>query len=130
MEAVKKFLLDTWASGNEDYYKYIISWLKGLLVNDRNRVALCMISKPGTGKGGFLDFMRMVLKSSNIAEVCGIQPVIQKHNTIIQNKRLVVINEMSTTREEFRSNFDKIFCSYRDETTIKRPIALPKSLFG
>lgn len=44
VEVVRKFLLETWASGNTDYYTYIISWLKGLLVNDLNRVALCLIN--------------------------------------------------------------------------------------
>jgi hypothetical protein len=121
VDMVKQFLLETWASGNEEYYTYIISWLKGLLVNDMNRVALCMISKPGTGKGWFLNFMRLLLRPSNIAEVCGVQPVIQKHNTIIQNKRLVVINEMSSTREEFRANFDKIKMNITDPKLTVEP---------
>ena len=60
-------------------------------------VALAMIAKQGTGKGFFLSFVRYLLRSVNVCEVAGIGPITQKHNTVMQNKRLVVINEMSST---------------------------------
>ena len=121
LKLIKKFIFETWASSNLEYYEYIISWFKGLLTNDLNRVALCMISKPGTGKGWLLNFLRLVLRSSNIAEVNGVQSIVQKHNTIIQNKRLVVINEMSSTKEEFRANFDKIKMNITDTKLTVEP---------
>jgi hypothetical protein len=109
-DLMKKFVYETWADNNEDNYNYIISWFAGLLTNKKsiNMVALAMIAKPGTGKGFFLSFMKYILRSVNVCEITGIGPITQKHNTCLQNKRLVVINEMSSTRDEFRSNFDKL----------------------
>ena len=110
LELMKKFVFDTWASGNQDTYNYIISWFAGLVTNlsGINMVALAMVAKQGTGKGFFLSFMRYILRSTNVCEVAGIQPITQKHNTSLQNKRLVVINEMSSTKDEFKASFDKI----------------------
>ena len=110
LELMKKFVLETWASGNQEHYNYIMSWFTGLLTNTKgiNMVALAMIAKQGTGKGFFLTFMKYILRAVNVAEVAGIGPITQKHNTVMQNKRLVVINEMSSTKDEFKSNFDKI----------------------
>ena len=110
LELMKRFILETWAYGNVEYYNYIISWIAGLFTNlsSINKIALVMISKPGTGKGFLLEFIKLMLRSINCCEVAGIQAITQKHNSILQNKRLVSINEMSSTKDEFRSNFDKI----------------------
>jgi hypothetical protein len=110
LELMKSFLFESWCNSNQVTYNYIISWFAGLVTNltGINRVALAMVSEQGTGKGFFLEFMKMILRRTNVAETQGIQSISQKHNTIIQNKRLVVINEMSSTRDEFKSNFDKI----------------------
>lgn len=110
LELMKTFIMEVWASCNEEYYNYIISWFAGLVTNldGINRVALAMVSKEGCGKGTLTDFMSYILGNDSIAETIGIQSITQKHNTIIQNKRLVLVNEMSSTKEEFRSNFDKI----------------------
>jgi hypothetical protein len=107
---MKAFVLETWASGDEAIYRYIISWFAGLVTNLKsiNMVALAMVAKQGTGKGFFLQFMKYIIRGINICETQGIGSITQKHNTAIQNKRLVVINEMSSTRDEFKSNFDKI----------------------
>lgn len=109
-EAMKLFLLEIWANNDQTVYKYIISWMAGLFTNLRsiNMVALAMVSKQGTGKGFFLQFLKLLLRGNNVCESQGIGSITQKHNTAIQNKRLVVINEMSSTREEFKANFDKI----------------------
>lgn len=117
LELMKTFVMEVWASGNEHYYNYIISWFAGLVANldGINRVALAMVSKEGCGKGTFTDFMRYILGTDAVAEIVGIQAVTQKHNTVIQNKRLVLVNEMSSTKEEFRSNFDKIKSFITDE---------------
>jgi phage/plasmid-associated DNA primase len=69
---------------------------------------MVLISEQGTGKGFFLNFMRYILRNVNMCEVVGINSITQKHNTIMERKRLAIINEMSSTRDEFKTNFDKI----------------------
>ena len=108
LKLLKQMIFDTWADGDIESYNYIISWFKGLLVNEINRVAMVLISDQGTGKGWLCNFLRYIINNSNVAECCGVENVVQKHNTYIQGKRLVIINEMASTRDEFRSNFDKL----------------------
>jgi hypothetical protein len=103
------FLFNTWANGNKSYLHYIISWFANIVkTGPINGVALVVISEQGTGKGYFVAFMRYILRNVNVCEVVGINSITQKHNTIMERKRLVCINEMSSTREEFKTNFDKI----------------------
>lgn len=102
------FVREIWADNDEEVYTYLISWFAGLLTPGMNRTAIAMVAPQGTGKGFFLEFMKLILRQVNVADMVGIQSITQKHNTAIQGKRVVVINEMSSTRDEFKSNFDKI----------------------
>ena len=51
----------------------------------------------------------------------GIERVVGKHNKHIANKRLIVINEMASTREECKSDFDRIKPYITDETITIEP---------
>jgi len=102
------FVKNIWANKSDENHDYLISWFAGLLTPGINRTAIAMVAPQGTGKGFFLEFMKLILRQSNVADMVGIQSITQKHNTAIQGKRVVVINEMSSTRDEFKSNFDKI----------------------
>lgn len=109
-EMMKDFIKTIWASNNQEYYNYIISWIAGLIQkgNDINKTALVMSSEQGCGKDTLVDFLEYVLGEACILRENGISNITQKHNGHLVGKRLVIINEMSSVREEFRSNFDKI----------------------
>jgi hypothetical protein len=102
------FIRNIWANNEEHVFNYIISWFANLLTEGINKTALAMVSKQGTGKGFLLEFIKLMLRPSNVCEVIGVNSITQKHNSAIQGKRLVVINEMSSTQNEFRANFDKL----------------------
>ena len=110
LELMKSHIMEIWACNNIEYYNYIISWFAGIFTNlsSINKKALVMISPQGCGKGTMIEFLGYLLRDSNIYNGVGVSGITQKHNTAIQNKRLVVINEMSSTKDEFRSNFDKL----------------------
>ena len=118
-----KFIMESWANNDEVNYNYIISWFAGLVVNlgSINKVALAMISGQGTGKGTFIEFMDLILRSVNSVSTTGIQSITGRFNTILQGKRLVNINEMSSTKDEFKSNFDKIKSYITDPTIVIEP---------
>jgi hypothetical protein len=122
-ELMKKFIFETWANSNDEYYKYIISWLAGLVRTDKNNdVALVLISEQGTGKGFVYEFMKnYVIGKWACVDMEGIESVTGKYNEFIENKRLLLINEMCSTRDNFHSNFDKIKANITDPTIqIKR----------
>ncbi len=116
---IKDHIMEVWANNNSEYYNYIVSWFAGLFTNlsSINKRALVMVSPPGCGKNTMIELLELLLKKRNILNTTGIASITQKHNSAIQNKRLVVINEMSSTKEEFKSNFDKIK-SYITDSTI------------
>ena len=120
---MKSFIMESWANNDEVNYNYIISWFAGLVVNlgSINKVALAMISGQGTGKGTFIEFMDLILRSVNSVSTTGIQSITGRFNTILQGKRLVNINEMSSTKDEFKSNFDKIKSYITDPTIVIEP---------
>ena len=98
LELMKRFLFETWASSDETAYAYIVSWFAGLVTNltGINRVALVMVSLQGAGKGTFLEFMALVLRATNMCSLSGIESVTRKFNKILQGKRLINVNELST----------------------------------
>lgn len=121
LDLMKSFIRKVWASNNDAHYKYIVSWLAGLFTDGINKTALVMISKQGCGKGTLIEFLELLLKRSNMYVSSGITAVTQKHNTAIQGKRLIVINEMSSTKDEWRSNFDKLKALITDPTVSIEP---------
>jgi hypothetical protein len=125
---MKSFIFEVWASGNQAHYDYIISWWAGLVTNltGINRVALLMVSDQGTGKNTLAEFMKLVLRSCNVATVEGIDGVVGRFNTQVQNKRLIVMNELCSTKDEFRNNFDKIKPIISDATITIEPKGVNK----
>jgi hypothetical protein len=120
---MKSFIMETWANGNQVHYNYIISWFAGLVtnLNSINKIALAMVSLQGGGKGTLIEFMELILRSVNVVSAPGIEKITGRFNTILQGKRLVNINEMSSTKDEFRSNFDKIKSFITDPTIMIEP---------
>lgn len=127
LQMMLDFIYKAWGNSCQEQYEYIMLWFQGIVknLNGINRVALAMISAEGTGKNTLLDFMNYIVPSNNIANLTGITAVTQKHNDIILNKRIVIINEMSSTRDEFRSNFDKIKSLITDEIISVEPKGRP-----
>ena len=123
LDLIKSYIFETWASSDADRYKYIISWIANNVRNldSISKIALVIISLPGCGKNTLIEFLNYVLKQKNIYNTVGIGSITQKHNKAIQNKRLIVINEMSSTKDEFKSNFDKIKSYITDESISIEP---------
>jgi len=122
-ERIKKFLFEVWATDNQKYYDFIISWMAGIFTNLEgiNKTALALISLQGCGKGFIVDFLSHLVRRTNTQEVVGVRPITQKHNTILINKRLICVNEMSSTRAEFKSSFDKMKALITDGTINVEP---------
>ena len=109
INAINKFIFEVWANSDDELFNYIISWFANILQHDSiNGVALVCYSTQGCGKNTLIDFFRFIFGDKLISESTGITAITQKHNTVIENKRLNVINETSSTRDEFRSNFDRL----------------------
>lgn len=118
------FIKVVWANNDDQNYKYIMSWLKTLL-NAKNGItkkALLCISKQGCGKNTLVDFIKkFIIGNRSIYETVGIEGVTRNFNSILQGKRLVILNELASTSEQFRANFDKIKTFITDDTILIEP---------
>jgi hypothetical protein len=127
LDMMLAFIREVWASGVEEHYKYIMSWLAGLFTNKDalNGIALVMTGPQGTGKNTLTDFLHMIIGEQVMLEISGIDPLVQKHNTAIINKRLIICNEMASTSDRFFSNFDKMKTLVTDRKIMVEPKGLP-----
>jgi hypothetical protein len=102
-----------WACDDEKVYKVILYFLRGLfqcphkLPNKENAIVLA--GDQGVGKEIIIDFISwFVLGKWNVERMSGVDEAVGSFNSHLQGKALCVINEMASTKEEFRSNFDRL----------------------
>lgn len=127
IDAINDVVFNVLADGDEQTYDYILSWFANMLQQpSKNDVALIFISEQGTGKTSVMEIMNMIIGSRNCdISINGIGSITQKHNTAIEGKRLIVVNELCSTREEFRSNFDRIKSFITDPVVRIEPKGFP-----
>ena len=124
VEKMKHFIYESWANRNEEHYRYILAWFAGLVTNltGTNRVCLVMVSSEGAGKGTLVEFMGYILRDSNIISPIGVDSITGTFNQLMEGKRLVVLNEQGSTKENFRGNADKMKSIIADPTLMIRPL--------
>ena len=112
IERLLLILREIWANGNDELYRYLLAWFKMTVAEPEKmaKVALFMYSSAeGAGKGTVVEFLsNYVLGDRLVSEVAGVQTVVDKHYNGLKGRKLLVINEMASTRDEFRHNFDLI----------------------
>lgn len=103
----KELIFMNFATENQEYYDYIMSWFHTLLTKRRTETALCICSKEGIGKNMISNFFKYFIFSENaVYEASGVDGVTSQFNEHIGGMKLVIINELSSTKDEFRKNFD------------------------
>jgi hypothetical protein len=97
------------ANNNNDNYYYILNWLSKLVKEPeiKNGVVLVFIGKQGCGKSIFGRFLReMIIGISISAEVADLTKVTGRFNTILQNKLLITLDEVSNVEKNYHRTFD------------------------
>jgi hypothetical protein len=100
-----------WGGDSVETIAYLVSWFRFVVAHpaEMTKVALYLYSVEGTGKTFLLDFIgRFVLGESLFHVYTGLPQFMEKHDTNKSGKKLLILNEMASTREEFLSSFDKI----------------------
>lgn len=103
------FIKDIICNKSETNFKYIIAWLKHIMVQPWDKTCICIFlqSQQGCGKGAFTNFLRHhVFGTMSSGLVCGLRSLTQKHNGNIANKSLMIVDELPTTSEDFHGQFD------------------------
>lgn len=85
------------ASGDENIYKYIISWVAYLIQNPGKKTKTCLIliGKHGVGKTIFTDIISKLFGEYAHPNISDVDLIAGKFNTELENKILIVLNEFN-----------------------------------
>ena len=102
-----------WADNDKDVYKVLLYFWSELLKNPQDlpnkENAILLIGQQGIGKDFVVNFFQNYVIGENlVGRLTGIESAVGSFNGALRGKALCVVNEMASTREQFRSNFDKI----------------------
>lgn len=85
------------ADGNDEVYKYILMWIASILQkpNFKTGTALVILGKQGTGKNTFFtDIICKLMARYANQNITSIDSVIGKFNAVLENKKLLILNEL------------------------------------
>ena len=106
------------ASGNDVMYKYIISWIAYLIQNPGKKTKTCLllIGDHGVGKTIFTDIIAKLfgIYADNISDI---ESIAGKFNDKLENKILLVINNLNDRRFKIKSMMNRIK-NYISEDTV------------
>jgi hypothetical protein len=113
-------------SGSDVHFNFELDKLS-CMVNSPERktgIVTILISKQGTGKNTYTDFLcnKLFGKYNTISNMSGIDKLVEDKNADHIGKKLIVVNEMSATREQFLANFDKLKGHVTEENQRFRPL--------
>ena len=86
------------ANNNEEVYKYILVWVASILQkpNFKTGTALVILGKQGSGKNLFTNVICKLMARYANENVTSIDSVVGKFNAILENKKLLVLNELQS----------------------------------
>jgi hypothetical protein len=112
LEFILEFIKHTISNDDDEVYNSIINWLAWIVQfpDIKSGVVPVFISLAGgTGKTKFIEFMyKFVIGEHLYAPVQDVGGVTETQNKHLMGRKLVYVNEMATTREQFLSQFQKL----------------------
>jgi len=115
MDIVKVFtnhIRDVWANGNEEHYKYIMSWLAQIIKTPWKKTEIAILLQGGQGSGKTLpcDILYERVFGKNLAvSASGLGSLTQKFNGSTMSKLFCKVDELSVLDgDSFNACFDKM----------------------
>lgn len=103
---------DVICGGDEESFHYFMRYWAHVLMKPavKTGVVIWLYSKTqGTGKNSIFNFFsKHIIGDSLCREIAGLQPLCEKHNTILMGRKLLIVNEARDRSNTFFSNFDKL----------------------
>lgn len=98
------------ANGNEELYNYILNWVSYILQNPNGKTGSCLVitGEQGTGKNTFTDVICNLMKRYSVRNLTEIGDLVGKYNSVIENKKLIVCNEMSSAQGNIQLNSNSL----------------------
>ena len=101
-----------WADGNDDYYRYILSWHAYPLIKlTKTKVVLVFIGDFGCGKSILFDGIARYIYGDNLShQYVGLEKLVQRFNSPIINTMYIAINELDNadSQKAFLAQFETL----------------------
>ena len=103
-------ILDVICAGDEDLYDYINKWIASIIQipNIKLETALVIIGTQGTGKNLFTNTLCNLIDRYAVKNISDLDHIIGTYNAVIQNKKLVVCNELESILSRKSRNMDRL----------------------
>jgi hypothetical protein len=100
-----------WASDNDEYYTYIMSWLAQVIKTPEQKTEVAILLNGGQGSGKTLpcDILLQRVFGDNIGMISsGLGSLTQRFNGCTMGKIFANVNELSVVGDDFSASFDKM----------------------
>jgi hypothetical protein len=112
IEPILTHIKEVYCEEDQESYDYFLDLLYYLLKYPEKPlgVATFMFSKrQGAGKNIILDFLEDYVFGKSLTHyTTGLETVLEKHNHLLKSKKVVIVDELASTSENFVGNFDKL----------------------
>ena len=108
-----------WCKGDENLYKYVQSWFATIIQEPLNRAytALVIKGEEGLGKNTITDAWSELLSGYSNSNVSDLNSIIGKFNSAVENKKLLVMNEMDSVDLNSKAVFNGLKKLITEDTT-------------
>lgn len=98
------------ADGDDLIYNWILNWMLYVIQNPGKKTEAAIVLKglQGTGKGTFTNVLCELLAGYSCKNITDISQLTGKFNTMIENKMLLVCNELRNCGDDRLANFDTL----------------------
>ena len=105
-------------SNNDELYNYVIGWISLMIQNPgvKNETALILKGLQGIGKNTFTDVISELLAGYSCKNVTDISELTGNFNSIVENKMLIVLNEVKNCGDDRMANFNALKSIITDDT--------------
>lgn len=128
------FIKNIWACGNEQVYKWLLKWFKitcTMSEEKTNKAIFVFGKRGGEGKTMLTNFIKMILGKKMSVEMNGLTQLLEKHETAVEGRKFVVVNEISEGRDEMKNHFNQLKTYITDkELHINPKNQAPRDVFN
>lgn len=111
IEMILNHIKEIYCDNCEVSYNYFLDLIYYILKYPEKPLSIATFiysKKQGSGKNIILDFLQKHVFGDNITYyTTGLETVLCSHNHLLKNKKIIVVDELASTSENFVGNFDK-----------------------
>ena len=118
IENYLKLIYEVISDSRNDVYEYILNWIANIAQNPgrRNMTSIVLKGAQGTGKNTFTDILAQLFVGYSNGNINKLKNVVGEYNSIIENKVLLVLNELRAAKDEYLQDMDKLKAIITDES--------------